>query len=285
MNCRASHLGTMREMKASLIFSCFLSFLAHSAVSADHDKTPKPLCWTDFETPDELGLYKQLVRNQFLEISDGQGVEDSVALRATYCGYPRGSQRILTRFKLPRKLDEATLVFDVKFDKAFQFLKGGKLHGLGPDKAITGGKKMQPDGWSARAMWRPKGLGSYVYCQNKEGKHGQGPDDINEHEFKTGRYYSLSYHVRLNDPVDEANGFIRIYIDGKLVSEDRDIMFRSIDNEQSKITTLMFSTFHGGQDPSWAPKDENGDYTEVYSYFDNFAVYEGLHIRRTPGER
>jgi len=244
----------------------------------------QPICATDFESPDELGLYKLLEHEELLEIREKQGVDGSTAIRATYQGYKQGSRRITATFALPRQLDEATLVFDVKFEKSFQFLKGGKLHGLGPDNHITGGNKMQPDGWSARAMWRPDGLSSYVYCQNNNGKYGQGPDRMTEHAFKPDQYYALSYYVKINDPADQANGIIRVYIDGKCVSEDREIQFRSVEGKKTKITTFMFSTFHGGDDPSWAPKDRDGHYTNVYACFDNFAVYDGLVVRNKPGE-
>ena len=44
----------------------------------------------------------------------------------------------------------------------------------------------------------------------------------------------------------------------------------------------MFSTFHGGHSPSWAPKDGNGDYITVRAWFDNIAVYPGKHVRTAP---
>lgn len=255
-----------------------------AAIASDKPEKEKPVCATDFETADKLGLYDALQRNSLLEVVDGEGVDGSKALRATYKGYNRGSQRITAQFELPKHLDEATLVFDVKFAKGFQFVKGGKLHGLAPDNSITGGKKMAPEGWSARAMWKPKGLSSYIYCQNKKGQWGQEPDRTIDFNFKTERYYSICIHVKLNDPVKKANGSVRIYVNGKGVAEDRGVQFRSVDGEHTKISRLLFSTFHGGHSPDWAPKDKNGNYTEVYADFDNFAVYEGLHVRKKPGE-
>jgi hypothetical protein len=269
--------------------SCFFVFLLIStaggdAVADDQPEADGPVVATDFESPDKRGLYDQLKRHKRVEVVDDQGVEGSKALKVTYRGYKRGSERVVNSYKLPKGLDEATLVFDVKFDKGFQFLKGGKLHGLGPDNRITGGNEMKPDGWSARAMWGEKNLNSYVYCQNKDNKYGQGPDRRIDFKFQKERYYSVSIYVKLNAPVTKANGTVRVYVNGKGVAEDRNIQFRAEAGDHTQITHLLFSTFHGGDSKSWAPKDKNGKYTDVYAYFDNFAVYEGLHVRKKPGK-
>ena len=266
---------------------CLLSLLfvvvALPCLAEDKGKD-QPICATDFEASDEHGLYEQLAGHERLDVVEGEGVDGGQGLRATYEGYPRGSQRIVVNHKLPQRLTEATLVYDVKFDKAFQFVRTGKLHGLGPDKKITGGNKMQPDGWSARAVWDRSGVRSYVYCQNKDGKYGQGPDRRHKFDIPKGQYFSVTIYVKLNDPVDRANGVVRIYVNGKGVADHRGIQFRSVDGEKTKISHLLFSTFHGGSSPSSAPKDKDGDYTTVHAYFDNFAVYEGLHVREKPGD-
>ena len=267
-----------------MAFSFALVCLGTGVGCIAQEQAAAPLCATGFEEQDDLGLYKALSRHKRVEVVEGEGVAGSSALKTTYRGYERGSERVVTRFALPEALDEATLVFDVKFDAAFQFVKGGKLHGLGPDKPITGGRKMQPDGCSARAMWREDGLETYVYSQNKKGRYGARPDRMRELEIPKGKYFAVSLYTKLNDPVDQANGVMRVYINGQLVADHRDIQFRSVDGDNTKISRLLFSTFHGGQDKSWAPKDREGNYTDVYAYFDNFAVYDGLHVRKKPGE-
>ena len=45
--------------------------------------------------------------------------------------------------------------------------------------------------------------------------------------------------------------------------------------DDTLIQQSLFSTFHGGNKPRWAPKDENGKYRKVYALFDNFLVVEG----------
>lgn len=249
------------------------------------EKDEALVCLADFEEPDEYGLFDLLTRNKYLEVVEEEGVDGSSAIKAAYKGSAEGSPRIISNYKLPRRMKAASLVFDVKFDQQFQFVRGGKLHGLAPDKAITGGQKMQPGGWSARAMWGKKGLFTYVYAQSKKGKFGQGPDFKHEFNFPKGRYYSVTIYVKLNDPVDQANGSVAIFVNHSCVSYKHDIQFRSEAGEHTEISQLLFNTFHGGSDPSWAPKDAHGDYTTVYAYFDNIAVYEGLAVRHKPGEK
>ena len=257
--------------------------LSPSVFSEEPADAPTPIVATDFDSDDQWRLAQTLQQHDLLKTVDDEGVDGGKALKATYVGYERGSKRIVKSFKLPRQMDEATLVFDVKFDQGFQFVKSGKLNGLGPDNRITGGKPMKPEGWSARAVWQPKGLHSYVYCQNKQGKYGQGPERKARFQFKTERYYAVSIYVKLNDPVDKANGIVRVYVNGKGVAEDKGIQFRSVEGDHTRITHLMFSTFHGGQSPGYAPKDKAGNYIDVHAFFDNLAVYEGLFIREEPG--
>ena len=261
-----------------------LSVLGVSPCLAGTERNgPAPICATGFERPDKHGLYQQLKGHDKLDIVEGKGVGGGSALRATYEGFPEGSRRIVSDFKLPKRMGEATLVYDVKFDNNFQFTKGGKLHGLGPDRKITGGNKMKPDGWSARAMWDRSGLYSYVYSQNKDGKYGERPDDRLKFDLPKNEYISVSIYVKINHPVDKANGVVRIYVNGKGVSEQNGIQFRSVEGEKTGISQLLFSTFHGGNKPSYAPKDKDGNYTDVHAYFDNLAVYEGLRVREKPG--
>jgi hypothetical protein len=39
------------------------------------------------------------------------------------------------------------------FDQDWQWVLGGKLHGLGPEQPITGGNERLPTGWSARVTF------------------------------------------------------------------------------------------------------------------------------------
>jgi len=258
----------------------FVSIGCQSTGSASGSGTP---IWAvDFESVGERHRYSQ---HPLLDVMDEEGVGGSYAVRATYDGFPRGSRRIAYRIAFPEKMMEATLNFDVRFGEHFQFVRGGKLHGLGPARAITGGKPMKPAGWSARIMFLADGrIGTYSYVQNKSSKYGVSGRDVNSFRFQRNRFYSVSLHVRLNDPVDRENGFSRLYVDGEPVMVHEQLQFRAKEGDRSRIQKMLFSTFHGGHQPKHAPTTPEGDFTTVYAYFDNFAIHRGRHIRGRDGE-
>jgi hypothetical protein len=191
-------------------------------------------------------------------------------LRAEYTGYDRGSERIVRHLFLPEPALEYSLNYDVRFDRDFQFVKGGKLIGLGPAKHVTGGRPVVPGGWSARVTFKEGGAARlYTYHQDQPGQYGDRLPVEDPFHFEKERF----------EPADAANGFSRLYVDGDLVDSHEGLRFRGEDSEASLINKFMFSSFHGGHMPEWAPRDADGNYTTVYAYFDNISVYEGERIR------
>ena len=89
--------------------------------------------------------------------------------------------------------------------------------------------------------------------------------------------------MKLNDP-EEANGFAHIYVDGERVVSHDDVKFRGEKGDHTLIDRVLFSTFHGGSNPDWAPKTEDGEYATVRATFDNFSVHRGGFIRKAAGE-
>ena len=90
----------------------------------------------DFENDLNNKNVKRLLSHELIELSEGEGVNNSNAIKVTYEGYKRGSKRVMRLIKLPIKLKEATLNYSVKFDENFNFVMGGKLHGLVPENII-----------------------------------------------------------------------------------------------------------------------------------------------------
>jgi hypothetical protein len=123
----------------------------------------------------------------------------------------------------------------------------------------------------------------YTYHQDQPGQYGDRPDIDEPFYFKQGRYYAVSLHVRVNEPADAANGSSRLYVDGDLVDRHEGLRFRGEDSDVSLINKFMFSSFHGGHMPEWAPRDADGEFTTVHAIFDNISVYEGERVRPAPG--
>lgn len=234
----------------------------------------------DGETLTDFGAAVLAEKN--VSLASGKGVNNSNAIRVDYRGNRRGSERVIVNYALPPSL-HYTLSFDVYFCSEFDFRKGGKLHGLGPARPVAGGNRVSPARWSARAMFRRDGgLQTYIYSQNIKGRYG----DVviaNSFRFKPGRYYALSYQVALNSPASEANGYMRLYVNGERVVEHNNIQFRSSETLDSHIGTLMFNTFHGGHTAEWAPRKADGSYAVTCAYFDNYTVVPSLVIKPVPG--
>lgn len=225
---------------------------------------------------------KILLSDPRMTLAPGEGVGGGTALRAAYVGGPMGSERLVKHIPLGERGAEYTLTYDVKFEKDFQFVGGGKLHGLGPDRPVTGGDAIRPDGWSARVMWRTDGRPElYTYHQGMKDKYGDHGTPTRAYRFETQRWYAVSLHVRLNGAGDRPDGFVRLYIDGKLIEAHPNLRLRG--GEDAPISQLLFSTFHGGNDPGWAPKNADGSYATVHALFDNFAVWHGERVRKAPG--
>jgi len=219
-------------------------------------------------------LRDALAAHPYLSIEeDGHGGHE---LAARYVGSEKGSERIVVRHDLPETGTDFTLVYDLWLPEDFQFVRGGKMHGFGPARPVTGGDPIRPDGWSSRVMWRAGGAPvNYVYHQGQPGKYGEDGEAVSEAVFTSGAWQRVALHVALNK-ADGTPGSSRVYLNGELVNVLEDVTYRTEFSEATEITQFLFSTFHGGNDPSWAPKDEDGEYVTLTARYDNIAVYPGL---------
>lgn len=221
------------------------------------------------------GFAKGLIGKKQVELAKGKGPDGSDAVKVSYVGYSRGSERIVMGSPLKKGVTSATLTFDVMFDEDFQWVLGGKLHGLAPNNSITGGEKRSPDGWSARIMFKENGrCAYYLYDQDPSMTWGR-EKTAGRSAFKKGQWQAVTLKVTLNDP-GKKNGSARILIDGREISNARNIAFRGVDGPKTLITQFLFSTFHGGHTPRYAPVGKDKKFTTVYAYYDNFKVVEGV---------
>jgi hypothetical protein len=242
--------------------------------SPEEKEIPRVLFKEDFNARTRQA--GRFLANRYIALAEKAGRDGSDAIRVTYAGYERGSQRVVVRLPMSAKARAATLSFDVKFEKGFDFVLGGKLHGIGPARPITGGATRLPAGWSARAMFKKQGrIATYLYDQNKDKKWGIG-HTTEKPVFTPGEWQAVALKVTLNAP-GRADGSTRVLVDGNEVLHTGNVEFRGKGGAETLIQTFLFSTFHGGHKPRHAPRGEDGKYRKVYALFDNFLVVEGAN--------
>lgn len=152
----------------------------------------------------------------------------------------------------------------VKFPENFDFVRGGKLPGIGSVAPRVGGVKPNGnDGWSVRVMWEKDGKpGQYVYHPDQPKNFGDFfPWDTPPLE--KGKWHQIKTFVRLNTP-GKRNGVITTWLNGKQVLDKRDLRFRNSNNLQ--IERFLFAVFFGGTGAEWAPK------RDMVLYLDDFTL-------------
>lgn len=218
-----------------------------------------------------FGTTKQWGTKKNVEVVPDSGLGEP-ALRVTYpegTSSPgdtdKGGAGFYADMNLPPASERACLSYKVRFPHGFDWVKGGKLPGLYGGKAPSGGKEVTgKNGFSMRFMWREDGQGElYEYIVNKDAKYGLSVGR-GLWTFPTGRWVQVEQEIVLNDP-DEADGIARVWIDGRPVFEQRDIVYRTVD--ELHLTGLMFSTFFGGNGKDWrTPRDQTVDFGDFRLY-------------------
>jgi hypothetical protein len=169
--------------------------------------------------------------------------------------YPAGStvsgaQAKLTIAGGPRTT--ATLTYQVRFPVGFQFVKGGKMPGLCGGQCWTGSNN-GPGGWSTRYMWRAGGVAEVLLSDATT--TGYGTDLFrNTGDWKwqaDGQWHTIAQTVVMNTP-GKADGSITVSYDGVQVAQQTGVTFRAA-GDTDAIDSMIFTTFFGGHDSSWAP--------------------------------
>ncbi|HSH49699.1 MAG TPA: hypothetical protein VK991_14070 [Halomonas sp.] len=211
-----------------------------------------------------------------LSVLDHAAPDGKPALRATYpadssspSDAPSAEQRGGAGFyTAPERLagsDHACLAYRVRFPAGFDFVKGGKLPGLYGGQAPSGGRQADGyNGFSLRLMWRKEGQGElYTYVLKPQQRYGVSMGRGNWH-FPREEWVDIELEARLNTP-GEADGVTRVWVDGELVLERRDIIYRS--TPALHVDGLMFSTFFGGTGDGWrTPRRQHVDFASLRFY-------------------
>jgi hypothetical protein len=166
--------------------------------------------------------------------------------------------------KLPiarSSISDATLTYQVRFPVGFQWVKGGKLPGLCGGQCWTGSTN-GPGGWATRFMWRGGGAGEVLLSDATT--TGYGSDlALGSWSFQAdGQWHTVSQHIHLNTP-GQSDGYIDVTYNGAHVAHVAGVTFRT--DNATQIDSLIFSTFYGGHDSSWAPSaDEHIDFAAFH---------------------
>ncbi len=198
-------------------------------------------------------------------------IDGNSALEITYSkGKFGGNSTAFWNIKFPPQ-ECAVVSYHIMFDKKFDFVKGGKLPGLGGGTHNTGKKKPTgEDGFSIRTMWRRGGkMVNYVYHPNQPENYGEdfGWRDNNGDDvlLKPGKWYTIQTKINLNTP-GLADGVIETRLSGAQVFYGDDFEFRK--TADLKLDTFLFQTFFGGDSKDWAPSKKQK------AYFDEFIIRE-----------
>jgi hypothetical protein len=147
--------------------------------------------------------------------------------------------------------DDVTLTYQILFPVGFEWVKGGKLPGLCGGQCWTGSSN-GPGGWAGRFMWRANGEGEVLF--NGATTTGYGVDlgrGTGAWSFQAdGLWHTVAERVHMNTP-GLTDGYIDVIYDGKQVAHFTGIVFRT--DTATHADSLMFSTFFGGHDATWAP--------------------------------
>ena len=202
--------------------------------------------------------------------------------------YPRDciASGLYQRIEIPSQ-ERAYLEYDVCFGPNFDF-RGGKLPGLVGGAGEGGGDgrtNLQKgrggtnaggscNGFTARPMFgtvqgrdrNSAGTGnSYSYwCEQPYASGGCPTCKWKGATFKAGGCHKIGLQVIMNAP-GQRNGVIRYWVDGQMVMEKTDYMFRPA-GANFGIDQLWLDTFYGGNTASWAAN------TASYAEFKNFRI-------------
>lgn len=184
-----------------------------------------------------------------------------------------GAQFYATPFGDKTPFSKMMVSYDVAFPSGFDWVLAGKLPGVyggTPYDGCSGG--VQSTGANCltmRLMWRQSGAGevyAYVpvdpksaFCRNPEvlcnDQYGKsiGRGQI---YFQPGTWTHLDMIMDLNEPAGNSNGTLQVYLNGNLAIQMDNIPYRN--TGMVGFQGLLFSTFFGGSDPTYAtPVDQS----------------------------
>jgi hypothetical protein len=160
---------------------------------------------------------------------------------------PKGGMSFPWEPRSIRNKSAACVTYDVWLPADFDFSRGGRLPGLiGADAAGA-------ESFAARIVWRPGGTGAATLRTVSGGEARQPIAGLEGFALPRGRWFRIEQEVVLNTP-KQANGKLRVWVDGVLAGERSDLLFRS--GASVALTGVSADVFYGGDDAAaTVPKD------------------------------
>ncbi|USN58567.1 MAG: hypothetical protein H6767_00090 [Candidatus Peribacteria bacterium] len=115
-------------------------------------------------------------------------------------------------------------------------------------------------GFSLRFAWKRDGELDVLNYGADTGTYGDFVGG-NFFQFVPETDYTITQEVVLNTP-GNADGYLGVVVNGKKVYESNTMVYRN--NAEVQIDSLLFATFFGGSDESWATP--NDTYLEIKNF-------------------
>ncbi|KAG0023127.1 hypothetical protein BGZ82_010816 [Podila clonocystis] len=232
----------------------------------------------------------------------GTGTNSSISNQVLQLFYPKGSYAPSmgitggTQFYAApfgqQQFSKMMVSYDVAFPDGFIWQNGGKLPGIyggaAYDGCSGGAQATGANCVTMRLMWRGSGAGEvYAYVPaDPKSKFCQTPEvqcnDVYGKSigrgliyFRPGQWTRLDMIMSLNEPAGNQNGQLQVYMNGNQVISLDNIPYRT--TGMVGFQGLMFSSFFGGSDPSYAtPVDTNVFFRNVQlSVSEPAPLYDG----------
>lgn len=157
------------------------------------------------------------------------------------------------------KYDHAVLSYTLEIPDGFEWVKGGKLPGLGGNIApnFPGHSPATPPAglnWTVRPMWAEGGR-LWLYVWDMRVPAGGYPIQLFSKYpvLSPGNAYQIEVEAKMNRP-GLKDGYTAIRVNGKTAISKRWAQFRNTD--ALGIDSVLVSVFYGGSGPEYAPKHD-----------------------------
>jgi hypothetical protein len=180
---------------------------------------------------------------------------------------------------LKKDYDEVYLSFNWKFSNEFNSTAGGKLPGLGGLPDFGAYCPTGVNGFRVHNMFYQAGqIFSYHYDRSSYGESYGCPwggpagasDYFSYNYMNNGTWYNITQRLVMNTftgGVANQDGIKEVWIDGRLVMQEKDLKFMGVQSDTLKIDAFRLSNFYGGDGDVYKPLHE------CYGYIDNIKVY------------